>query len=73
MNKTSRMGSCTDILVKVICNIGIKDFNQILIFSPDCSKSIKKLPGLSCHNGVLKKEHMEIPGSQLKKKWYFQG
>ena len=39
MNKTSRKGSCTDLLVKVICNTGIKDFNQILILSPDCNKS----------------------------------
>ena len=31
MNKTSKKGSSTDFLVKVICNIGMRNYNQISI------------------------------------------
>ena len=31
MNKTSKKGSCTDFLVKVIRNVRMRNYNQILI------------------------------------------
>ena len=31
MNNTSKKGSCIDFLVKVICNIGMRNYNQISI------------------------------------------